>query len=262
MPTRPRSTLWRVVVPGVAALGIVTTALSACTARPAEPQAATASTGTATSPVTTPGAGPSQGATAEPTPPVGLPTPGTPVPAHGSGRTTPVAVDGADSGAKGRTVRYSVEVEGGLEHLAVGFPEAVHDTLVDPRGWETRDHVHFVHVTPEEQKAGRPVDIRILFASPDLVDRKCAPLRTNGRLSCHSDGEVVINAWRWVNGADTFKGDMGTYRLYVVNHEVGHSIGHSHAACPGPGRPAPVMLQQTLRLDGCTIQPWPTGTRS
>ena len=45
----------------------------------------------------------------------------------------------------------------------------------------------------------------------------------------------------------------------VVNHETGHWLGRGHAGCPRPGALAPVMMQQSKGLDGCRLNPWPTG---
>lgn len=183
------------------------------------------------------------------------------VPASGSGRTSPVDIPGPDSDRAGRVVRYTVEVEGGLEELAGDFAAQARRILIDERGWETKDQVHFVAVSPQQRARGDSVDVRIMFSSPSHVDRMCAPLSTNGRLSCHKNGNVMINAWRWVNGAETYGADLASYRIYLVSHEVGHSLGHGHVGCPGSGRPAPVMLQQTLRLGGCRPSPWPVTAR-
>ncbi|GAB47192.1 hypothetical protein MOPEL_007_00090 [Mobilicoccus pelagius NBRC 104925] len=182
------------------------------------------------------------------------------VPESASGRTRVVPVPGADTPAAeapGHVVRYTAEVEEGLEEIAAGFPAAVRADLTDARGWQKKDGVRFVNVSPSRHEAGVRPDIRIQFASPRLVDEVCAPMRTGGRLSCHHHGKVMINAWRWVHGAPTYGDDLANYRIYLVNHEVGHAIGHSHRSCPGKGAEAPVMLQQTLRLEGCRPHPYP-----
>ncbi|MCU1537936.1 MAG: hypothetical protein JWP82_2287 [Humibacillus sp.] len=180
---------------------------------------------------------------------------------HGTGSTTAVTVPAAALGTppvKGRTVRWSLEIEDGLGIDPGSVATTVATVLKDPRGWQTKDGVRFVNVTPAQAKAGAPVDLRITLASPDYTDRLCAPLQTRGQVSCHNGGRVVLNARRWLLGADAYGKDLAGYRTYLVNHEVGHGIGHAHEYCGGPGTVAPVMMQQTYGLKGCTAWPWPT----
>ena len=100
-------------------------------------------------------------------------------------------------------------------------------------------------------------DLRIVLATPETADQLCAPLDTGGPLSCRNGEDVVVNAWRWQFGADSYPGDLTGYRRYVVNHETGHALGYPHVSCPGSGQMAPVMLQQTKGLEGCEPNPWP-----
>ncbi|OFE16967.1 hypothetical protein BA895_18520 [Humibacillus sp. DSM 29435] len=180
---------------------------------------------------------------------------------RGTGTFTVVAVP---TGAvkqvptKGREVSYTVETEGGLGVDATDYASAVVANLTDPRGWQSRDKVRFVNVSPAQAAAGTKPDLRITLASPDTTDRLCAPLETRGQVSCHNGIRVVLNARRWLLGADAYGKDVASYRIYLVNHEVGHGIGHGHLQCAGKGKPAPVMMQQTYGLDGCTAWPWPT----
>lgn len=151
----------------------------------------------------------------------------------------------------GPLVRYLVEVEGGVGVDAVSFAAAAERTLSDRRSWTAGGRRSLQRVDAE------PVDFRLVLASPELTDRLCAPLRTVGRFSCHQDGRAVINAMRWLSGASAYPDRLLDYRHYVVNHEVGHALGHGHVGCPGRGQPAPVMMQQTKGVGACAAQPWP-----
>ncbi|MEU5882982.1 DUF3152 domain-containing protein [Spirillospora sp. NPDC047279] len=171
-----------------------------------------------------------------------------------SARGTYAVVPGAwraPEGRRGTVVRYLVEVERGLPFRGAEFAAEVHRVLNDPRGWGRGGTTRFVRVSRG------PVRFRVSLSSPALVDRMCAPLITGGELSCGQGGRSVLNARRWGTGATSYGRDLATYREYLVNHEVGHLLGHEHQQCPGPGRRAPVMVQQTKSLYGCRPNAWP-----
>ena len=96
-----------------------------------------------------------------------------------------------------------------------------------------------------------------MLASPDTTDRLCRPLQTNGATSCFNNHKAVLNVRRWLDGVPYYTGHLDLYRTYMVNHEVGHGLGHGHQYCPKKGAPAPTMQQQTLGMQGCAINPWP-----
>ncbi|WP_375000118.1 DUF3152 domain-containing protein [Aeromicrobium sp. CTD01-1L150] len=151
------------------------------------------------------------------------------------------------AGTTGRKVDYRVEVERGLGIDTETFADEVDRTLADRRGWTTQ--AFRFHRTSN-------ASLRVVLASPATADRLCAPLQTNGEVSCRNGDDVVINARRWGEGVDHIA-NLRQYRRYLVNHEVGHALGFGHEPCPGPDAPAPVMLQQTLDLEGCRANPWP-----
>lgn len=147
-----------------------------------------------------------------------------------------------------------VEAEEGLPIDVEAFAAFVMETLNDERGWGGDGSVTFSRTDGE-------ADIRVVVASAATVDRMCAPLATNGKWSCGRYGHAALNADRWVYGASAFLdaggGDLTSYRRYLVNHEVGHLLGRPHVSCPAPGAVAPVMLQQSLGLQGCLPNGWP-----
>lgn len=168
---------------------------------------------------------------------------------------------GTPGAADTRTVTYVVEVEQGTDTSSFGggdsFSAMVDATLADPRSWigDREDRIAFRHISVT---GGDTPDLRIRLTTPDTTRRLCGgeiALETSCFVSGGDttgeagEGWVVINLARWVRGAVTFAGDLGAYRQYVVNHEVGHGIGHArHQPCPADGGLAPVMMQQTLSL--------------
>jgi hypothetical protein len=144
-------------------------------------------------------------------------------------------------------LRFLVEVEGGLPVDRLAFARHVMRTLRDRRSW----------TTPFRRVRSGPVDFRVTLASPSLTNRLCAPLLTNGIYSCAQDGRAVLNSMRWLDGAAAYGNRLGRYRLYMVNHEVGHLLGRGHASCPAAGAPAPVMMQQSKGVAPCRPNPWP-----
>jgi hypothetical protein len=157
------------------------------------------------------------------------------------------------SAATGATVmRFRVEVEDGLAIGRNCFGYTVTSILTDEKGWSPDGSVGFERVDDESY------DFRLILASPDTTNTLCYPAATGGKYSCRNQDKVVLNLVRWESGAEHFGGDIDTYRHYLVNHEVGHLLGKPHRSCPGPGRPAPVMMQQTKDMAECLPNGWPT----
>lgn len=152
---------------------------------------------------------------------------------------------------EGPLLRFRVEIEDGIDVDGAAFARAVEQTLGDPRSWGAGGRQSFQRVD------GDAFDFRVALVSPDNVNDFCGGLDTGGYTSCRSGDRAVINLARWETGVPDYGGDLATYRQYVVNHEVGHYLGNGHQACPGEGRLAPVMQQQTLGLDGCRKNAWP-----
>lgn len=171
------------------------------------------------------------------------------LPEDGSGEF--LTADGStETAGSGTLVTYQVEVEREVPLAPARVAATVDRTLRDPRGWTASGEHALARVDSE-------ASVRVLLATPETTDQLCAPLDTGGRLSCRNGNLVVLNAWRWLNGADPYAGDLRNYRRYLVNHEMGHALGNSHEVCPEALALAPVMMQQTKGVGECVPNGWP-----
>lgn len=153
----------------------------------------------------------------------------------------------------GATVhRYVLRVEGGTGISAAQVGPQIHSYLNDPRGWPTTMGVLFEAVSDPEQ-----AEFSLNIATPHSIDQLCAPMTTRGSVNCRNGATVNINADRW-NYLTPWNTDADSYHTYVINHEVGHWLGHGHERCQGSGLYAPVMMQQSGPIAPCVPNGWST----
>jgi hypothetical protein len=176
------------------------------------------------------------------------------VPTAGTGAFTAASAVGPVRGAAGRLHKYRVTVEGGTGQDPAEVAAIVDSVLGDPRGWTAGGRFR-LQLVPGDV----PADFTVLLAPAKTSEAICATggLKTGGYSSCRLPGRVVLNLARWMTAVPDYGASLEEYRQYLVNHEVGHQLGHGHEACPGRGQPAPVMQQQTYGLDGCVANAWP-----
>ncbi|WUI10634.1 DUF3152 domain-containing protein [Micromonospora sp. NBC_00421] len=184
-----------------------------------------------------------------------------PVPTTGGGTFRYDDRAGTMLGRSGVLRRYRVAVEDGSGEDVRDFSDQVQAALAGPGSWVDGGRLRLLRVP-----GNAPYDFTVELATRNTAGRLCraggVDIRVDGvpYTSCRAPGKVILNLDRWRTSVPHFvRGGvpLALYRTYVVNHEVGHQLGHRHEGCRGPGRPAPVMQQQSLFLHGCTANPWP-----
>ncbi|MEU5291603.1 DUF3152 domain-containing protein [Streptomyces umbrinus] len=176
------------------------------------------------------------------------------IPASGPGTfATAGGTSGTVGGKGGRVLSYKVVVEDGLTQSAADVAEQVEGILADPRGWTADGRSGFRRVS------SGTADFVVRLATPGTVDAICGKygLNTRGEVNCNVGKDVVVNLKRWLLATPVYAADVDAYRALIINHEVGHFLGHGHVTCPGAGKPAPAMMQQIKGMLGCKPNVWP-----
>ncbi len=170
--------------------------------------------------------------------------PGDKFAARGKGTWHIVKGMSAPMGSGPTKYTFTVEVEDGIETAQSDqdFASLVDDALADPRSW-----IGSGSYTLQRVDSGQP-SFRISLTSQLTVrsDALCGwEIQYEASCYARSARRVAINDARWSRGAVSFNGDRGSYRVYAINHEVGHALGYVHQACQTNGGLAPVMMQQS-----------------
>lgn len=164
--------------------------------------------------------------------------------------STQAATDFAVSKPISRTVSYTIQTKGSLQTSEQDFADRVKAILDDPRGW-SRLGVRF-------QQVADGGNFTIVLAQASAVPSFGPPCDTE--FNCRVGKFVVVNETRWLQGTIPWNnsgGSLPNYQHLIINHELGHWLGHDHPPCPAAAEAAPVMMQQSLDLGGCNFNAWP-----
>ncbi|WP_067435180.1 DUF3152 domain-containing protein [Nocardioides jensenii] len=148
-------------------------------------------------------------------------------------------------------VHYKVETRGRITASLRDFRRLANASLNDPRGWRGAG------IAFNEVRSGG--SMTLVLAESSWLPRFSSGC--SAQWSCRVGRFVVINQLRWQHASPAWNragGTLRSYRHMVVNHETGHWLGWSHRSCPRAGAPAPVMQQQSISLQGCRFNPFPT----
>ena len=133
---------------------------------------------------------------------------------------------GSSSGSSGGNVAikynisFDVTTRGSIKGNAGEFASFVESTLRDSRGWR-RAGVNFTKVA----SGGK---LHVVLASGAEIDKYAG---CSADLSCTVFPYVLINDARWLGATQSYNSaglSLTSYRQMVINHEVGHYLGHDH----------------------------------
>lgn len=117
----------------------------------------------------------------------------------------------------------------------------VAELAADPRGWRTNlDHLV----------------IRIVKPGTGPTDGLGGMIGW----AYEDKGYALVTADAWTTVGPEFAalgGTLDDQRAHIVNHEIGHLLGHAdHEECSGTG-PAPIMRSWSYKVGACSLNVWP-----
>ncbi|MFL6060508.1 MAG: DUF3152 domain-containing protein [Marmoricola sp.] len=145
---------------------------------------------------------------------------------------------------------YSIATRGNVTANMRTFAAIAARVYADPQGWRSAGY----EFTPVAHGG----DFTLVLSSASRMASFGYPC--DSTWSCRVGRNVIINQTRWLHASPAWNAahrPLLEYRNMVINHETGHWLGHHHLTCPGKGRLAPLMMQQSKGLHGCRFNPFP-----
>ena len=163
---------------------------------------------------------------------------------------------GSQSGQQMRTrpnrshVTYTVSTKGDTSSDLKEFARQANETLNHSRGWS--------QLGVEFKQVDSGGDFNLVLSQAEYLPSFSSACSVDW--SCRVGKSVIINDNRWRGASLSWNrsgGSLRDYRHMVINHEVGHWLGHGHQNCSSKGTAAAVMQQQSIDLQDCVFNPWP-----
>jgi hypothetical protein len=160
---------------------------------------------------------------------------------------------GQPSAAAAPQIVYTYQVRGlGNSSSLESFAAAAASTYADRLGWGLGGSIAF-------RRVASGGNFTLWLAAAGRVPGFGWPC--DSTYSCRVGRNVVVNETRWLTGSPSWNAtgaSLAGYRRMVLNHETGHWLGFGHGFCGGSGQLAPVMQQQSISMQGCRPNAWPT----
>ncbi len=150
-----------------------------------------------------------------------------------------------------KNLTYCVNARGVSDSYLDGLKVKLASVYADLRGWNLDGQVVFNYGTAN-------CDFTVWMSSPAQMTSFGAVC--DSYWNCDVGQNVIINVDRWNSTSDAWKqygGSLEDYHTMAINHETGHMLGFGHNTCPAPGALAPVMMQESIDLQGCVFNIWP-----
>lgn len=150
---------------------------------------------------------------------------------------------------------YCTAVRGVSEAKLSELNDKLAAVYADIRGWSDQGLIGF-------EKVDSGCEYTVWLSAADQMTTFASIC--DDYYNCQSGSNVIVNYDRWAQATPPWNqtgGSIEDYRILIINHETGHRLGFlDNPVCPGAGQPAYVMMQQSIDLNGCAFNVWPTQT--